>query len=147
MLMRSFWPMLVAAGIAVFATSGCFYDPDLSKISKGDTEAASDEGSDTGETDTGDAGVAADSGDTDTDAFGGIGTLCAEEGDCAEFDADYCLLDPTHPTDPGFCTVTECNVRGCPDAYQCCDCSGLGMEIMCAPEAAVAQIGVYCQCS
>ena len=128
-------------GVAL-AVSACFYDPDLSKISK-DDEA---EDTATTEKETEDAGDG-DAGES-SDEFSGIGTVCeAASDDCAEFDADYCLIDPTNPSEPGLCTVTGCDTRGCPDTYQCCDCSGLGMEIVCVPDASAAAVSVHCQCS
>ena len=126
---------------AAFAVSACFYDPDLSKISK-------DEDEDTATTETGTEDAGIDDAGENGDEFSGIGTTCeAKSDDCAEFDADYCLVDPTNPEAPGLCTITDCDTRGCPDAYQCCDCSELGMEIMCVPDASAAAVGPYCQCS
>lgn len=133
--MRSVIPILSLL-CAVVAQS-CFYDPDLSKISEEPTETpgtAMNDGSGHG-----------DAGD---DEYSGLGTPCdADSDDCDGFDADYCLADPTNPDTPGMCTVRDCDEKGCPDAYLCCDCSGVGMEVMCVPDDFAETVSAFCSCS
>ncbi len=133
--------------VAAFAVTRCFYDPDLSKI----TDDGNDGDTATSDTVTSDTATP-DAGSSDTGESGGsvsgIGTSCNGQGDaCAGYDADYCLMDPTNPDAPGMCTVRGCDTKGCPDTYLCCDCSGLGMEIMCVPEASAGTISAFCPCS
>jgi hypothetical protein len=136
--MRTFEVMLSVAVTAALAISGCFYDPDLSKISKAD-----DEGEDTGTADTGNA----DAGGSDP-VFTGLGMACDPEADdCAGYDADLCMANPAKPDDPGHCTIRDCDTTGCPDTYQCCDCSGIGMEIMCVPDDYLSLVAGFCSCS
>ena len=133
--MRPINLMLIIATAAVFGLTACFYDPDRSKIAEEEDAGAEDAG-------PVDAGAASDW------PWSGLGMACTEGGqECVEYDADYCLSDPSYPDEPGRCTVKQCDLKGCPDLYQCCDCSLLGMEIMCVPESYAEMISAYCQCS
>ena len=85
-----------------------------------------------------------DTGDTETDTPDGgdgtgLGTPCADDGDCAEFEADLCALNPLDPEAPGYCTFEDCTPGGCPEGYQCCDLSGLGLTIACLTDADAVQ--------
>jgi hypothetical protein len=72
-----------------------------------DTDTGSDTGTDTG-TDTGPIGA---------------GEPCTQYGgECAGFEASFCLYDPYDPY-TGYCTVSGCNVTGCPDTWGCWDCT------------------------
>jgi hypothetical protein len=132
--MRSIKTMLPIVTIAVLIVTACFYDPDRSKIAQEDaniTDAA-----------------AVDSGAGSDWPWSGLGMVCdSESGECEEYDADYCLADPSNPGEPGRCTIKGCDIKGCPNLYKCCDCSGVGMEIMCVPDAYAELISTYCQCS
>lgn len=129
---------LMLSMVVMLANSACFYDPDLSKISEDSAEEAVSDSS------SADAG-AVDAGENGN--FSGLGTVCHSTDECAGYAADYCLLDPTSPDSPGICTTTDCDTKGCPNAYQCCDCSGVGMEIMCVSDDSVAAVSAFCQCS
>jgi hypothetical protein len=85
-----------------------------------------------------------DTGDTETDTpdggdDSGIGTTCSSSEDCADFEADYCALNPLAPEDPGYCTFENCESGECPDGYQCCDLTGLGLTVACLTDVDAEQ--------
>ncbi len=130
--MRAFIVNLPFA-VAAVLMSACFYDPDLSKIAEEEDDG------------TGPAGET-DSAPVDAGGVSGLGAECEESEDCSDFDADYCLTDPTQSDEPGHCTVSNCDTGGCPDAFQCCDCSGVGMAVICIPEDNVDIVSQFCSC-
>jgi hypothetical protein len=133
--------MIPMAMTAALVASSCFYDPDRSRIP--------DEGDSAGnEAATESESAGHDGGTASGWAWSGLGMDCEAKSDaCAGYEADYCLVNPTNPGGPGKCTITGCDDKGCPDDYLCCDCSAVGMEIMCVPDFYEALIGTYCQCS
>lgn len=92
---------------------GYTYNPDklaCEKNETGDSQAGSDNASDTATDSIGD--------DTPT----GIGQECADNDDCADFEADVCAVNPM--TKVGYCTIVDCSPGECPSGYQCCTCAG-----------------------
>ena len=45
-----------------------------------------------------------------------------EQGLQADYEADYCLYDPTKD-DPGICVFQDCEAGTCPAESLCCDCT------------------------
>ncbi len=96
------------------------------------------------ESDTGD-----DDGGTDEDASVevGLGEECMGPGDCADFQADYCLTSPFAPSDPGYCTIQDCQASDCPSGWQCCDCTGLSWVQACMDDDNATLAATYgCTC-
>jgi hypothetical protein len=64
-------------------------------------------------------------GDTDSATDGGtpvgMGESCDTDGDCDDYEADFCSVNPHSGV--GYCTVRPCESGGCPTGYQCCDCT------------------------
>jgi hypothetical protein len=60
-----------------------------------------------------------------------FGEPCQDSWDCVG-DADYCLFDPINQV--GVCTYDNCTADSCPKKFQCCDCTGIGLAVICAPE-------------
>lgn len=120
---------VLVVGLA-FLVSGCFYDPDRSKISEEDTSE---------EDSVSDGGI--------TDA--GIGSECTEDKPCTDEEADFCLTSPMAPGEPGICTVKDCAPGDCPAGYKCCNCTGSSVMdvVACIPEDDVAFFEDYCTCS
>jgi hypothetical protein len=116
---------------ASFAVGGCFFDTSGAPADV-DTET---------ETDTGDAG--ADAG------IDGLGEPCTETGgECAGYEADFCLYDPTGASEGG-CTVTGCLESGCPSGYTCCDCTDATYFFvdLCAPDEYASMLPMAgCSC-
>ena len=84
-----------------------------------------------------------DSGTTTT----GLGESCTKEGDCANYQANYCVINPLEPGEPGYCTYSNCKPQSCPVSYQCCDCSAFGFWIACVTSADAEEAKKYCVCS
>ncbi|MCP4679959.1 MAG: hypothetical protein GY854_31600 [Deltaproteobacteria bacterium] len=81
----------------------------------GDAGAEMDSGGDT------DTGTGTDTGDAPAEGFG---EYCTSSDDCVDFSpGNFCAIDPT--TQDGYCTVENCVSEDCPEAWQCCDCSGV----------------------
>ncbi len=119
-------------------------DTDTATSTDADADADADADTDT-DTDT-EVDAGDDSGDADT--VSGLGEECWDQDECAEYEADFCVLSILKPDDPGFCSIKDCNPGGCPDGYQCCDCSGLGSDIMCLTDEGAATAGGYgCSCA
>ncbi len=115
--------------------SGCRLDEE---DTGGDTEQETDSNA---EIDAGvDSGQDASPGDGPT----GYGLDCTEGGgECAGFDADYCLADPG--TGEGVCTLTDCEPGECPSGSLCCDCKTLAMPVLCLYDYVVDDImGTLC---
>jgi hypothetical protein len=53
----------------------------------------------------------------------GMEMPCTDQSECAQYQADYCLLDPFDPNVTGSCAVVDCTTQpnNCPLDYQCCD--------------------------
>ena len=117
-----------AALAAATCLAGCFYD-----TSGGPAEV-----------DAGDTDPAVDSG------VGGLGADCTEAGgECAGYEADFCLYDPTGSS-TGVCTITGCLEGGCPGGYTCCDCTegDYFFVDLCAPDDTAAMLPLAgCTCA
>ena len=75
---------------------------------------------------------------------------CAVGGtDCDGCEADFCVNNPLGDTDaPGFCTIENCEPKGCPRGYQCCDCSAVDWVVACFSDQYAALAGANgCDCS
>jgi hypothetical protein len=73
----------------------------------GDVDTGTDTGTDTGS----DTGVL------------GMGEPCTQGGgECAAYDASFCLYDPMSPS-TGICTVSGCESSGCPSSWDCWNCT------------------------
>lgn len=106
------------------------------------------------ETDAGamDAGAQpeADAGsDMDEGKESGLGEKCGVDGDCAEYLADACAVNPL--TNDGYCTWRCAGEDDCEAGYQCCDCTsntmGLPEEKAClADEDATLASSTYVNC-
>jgi hypothetical protein len=97
-----------------------------------------------------DASSATDAGDSGV----GLGTLCMASNDCASAadGAVVCLLDPTHPSNPGVCTIPNCSKGQCGPSFTCCNCAQTpAAQVLTTPmcvassEAATLE-GVGCLC-
>ena len=79
---------------------------------------------DTSETSTTDGGSQVDP-DGGFDLPTGLGAKCDNDTDCAEYDADYCAVDPTDMQEQGVCTIQDCHLDPtiCPAETDliCCD--------------------------
>lgn len=91
-----------------------------------DTDSAEDDGGDGGDLPT------------------GMGEICAGDEDCADYEADYCLMQPGD--DEGVCTVQNCSVDpdDCPDGYLCCDFTIPSVPNFCVTDAQFAELGSMC---
>ncbi len=51
----------------------------------------------------------------------GMGEYCESQEDCADYEADYCVLDPF--TQAGGCTIKNCTEEpdNCPPGWTCCN--------------------------
>ncbi len=104
-------------------------------------------GEDTTDGDAGTAGDGAVSGS-------GIGEPCADQPDCAQYEASACAVSPMTPDEPGYCTFADCDPGGCPAGYKCCDCSTSTMVpedqrgVVCLRDAMAAMAGMGgCMCA
>ncbi|MCP4679593.1 MAG: hypothetical protein GY854_29695 [Deltaproteobacteria bacterium] len=77
----------------------------------------------------------------------GLGIPCNNQSECDQYQADYCMLDPTNPTTEGSCTVKDCTTQpdDCPPSYICCDFPPLGDTFykghnICLPEAEIQAV-------
>ena len=77
----------------------------------------------------------------------GLGAPCSDQSECAQYQADYCFLDPTHPKMEGICSVRGCTTQpdDCPPSYLCCDFPPLGDTFyqgynICLPEAEIQTV-------
>ena len=95
------------------------------------------------ETDTG-TGIETGTEPDTSSAANDVGTPCADNADCPLPPADYCLLDPTHPNDPGMCTIDNCSSGDCPEGHLCCDCTTVTLvpfpSPLCLPTANTDQL-------
>jgi hypothetical protein len=98
------------------------------------------------------AEAGADTATTDSEGdTAALGAPCTGPADCQSPPADYCLLDVTHPQNPGMCTIDDCTSGGCPAGNLCCDCS-TGMvnpfpSPLCVPTENTSQLtGIQCTC-
>ncbi len=106
-------------------TRGCYEDTNEAPVdTSSDTLGLPDSGA-------GEAGV----GDGMNEPSG-FKESCVTQEDCASYEANYCLKNPTTP-DPGMCTVQNCNVGECPDQAKCCDCTTITLPVLCIPEEAL----------
>ncbi|MDD5306173.1 MAG: hypothetical protein PHU25_02520 [Deltaproteobacteria bacterium] len=78
-------------------------DSETSNLDAGNPDAGNPDGGDTGDLPT------------------GLGESCTDNEQCADYEADYCAINPL--TQEGFCTVENCTVSpdDCPQGYRCCD--------------------------
>jgi len=106
-------------------TRGCYEDTNQAVDTSGDTQGLADAGA-------GDAG-----GSDGMSEPSGFKESCFTQEDCASYEANYCLKNPT-TTDPGMCTVQDCAVGTCPDNAKCCDCTTITLPVLCIPEEALA---------
>jgi hypothetical protein len=108
-----------------------------------DTDTDTDTGTD-GDTDTeNDGGSLDDSGAPKP----GFGIECTDESACEDYLADYCIVSPLAPTEPGYCTVENCSASDCPDGWQCCDCTALTWVKACMDdENAATAASLKCTC-
>ena len=97
----------------------------------------------------GSQGDEVDAGDTTN-----LGISCTKDADCAGGIATSCLLNPQAPSDPGICTVLNCDAAACGALYDCCDCSAspiLGSSwpvSKCIPTSSVPTLTqLSCTCS
>ena len=131
--------------------SACF-DPAGGAASAGSSSIG---GSQAEQVDAGDAGGAGSAGGASTtNNASNLGTACTKDADCAGGLAPSCLLNPQAPSDPGICTVLNCDAAACGALYDCCDCSAspiLGSswpESKCIPTSSVPTLTqLSCTCS
>ena len=111
-LNRALTSLLLAAPLVL---AGCFYDTSGDAVDAGDTDTSTGADTDVDADSDADGGGGTDTGPS------GLGDACTQSGgECAGFDADFCLYNPMDPTQ-GVCTTTGCLADGCPDTY--CDCT------------------------
>lgn len=89
--------------------------------------------------------------DTDTGLEPGIGLPCQNHGDCAEYQADFCVLNPVSKNN--YCSMEPCTDTGCPEEYICCDCTDSPLDqvqhasaCLTTDDAYVARTFAYCRC-
>ena len=95
-----------------------------------------------------DGGPGADSGSVECveneAGLDGLDQECFSDADCAGCTADYCLLNPMTPDDPGGCTLSGCESAGCGPDHLCCDCGSVTMidwpVPLCLVESATQQV-------
>ena len=101
-------------GFVLLLSTGCFYDPDRSKIDE--------DGQDTGGTGwptvASDAGT--DAGDGGGTSKAGLGEECFVDGDCGGNGTNYCAKMVADANSPGSCTIKDCVPDACPDGYLWC---------------------------
>ncbi len=123
--------------------SGYDWDPDgltCRKIERdtdtGPAEVAQDAGGDSGAT-----------GNSDSDLPTGYLETCGVQEDCAVYEADYCLINPTEP-EQSVCVTQNCTPGNCPEGSMCCDCSALTYPAMCLPDEALVDspLATMCDC-
>lgn len=107
-------------------------------------KASEDDTGTTGAVDSDETDAAGDAGDPSVP----FGTPCTEDANCGG-ETDFCLINPLAPTEPGVCTRLNCGADDCPaSTFQCCDCTSLGSQVACVPEADVATAEMFgCSCS
>ena len=144
--------LLLVMLVALATATGCDIDDadrcpvgyDWSPEAKACIEQDTDTDSDT------DTGIDGDAG-TDGGGSDGLGAECFGDDDCEDFDADYCVLNPLAPDDPGYCSYAGCETSNdtCPAPYICCDCTGLGIEdTSCVTPEDAETVQLYgCVCS
>ena len=52
-----------------------------------------------------------------------LGATCTSDADCANGSARSCLLNSQAPSQPGICTILNCDASACGEAFDCCDCT------------------------
>ncbi|MBN1654217.1 MAG: hypothetical protein JXA30_10635 [Deltaproteobacteria bacterium] len=85
----------------------CYIEPD----EKAETDAStSNKSSDAEQED----------GESEQETVTGLGDSCTDQSQCADKEADYCLINPS--TSEGYCTIRGCKntAEGCPPDYHCC---------------------------
>ncbi len=106
------------------------------------------------DTDTGPAEVVQDAGDDSGATEDSTGDLpsgyleyCQTQGDCAAYDADYCLVNPLDPAQSA-CVTQNCTPGSCPAGSICCDCTSVTYPIMCLPDEATEEqlLTTMCDC-
>ncbi len=100
------------------------------------TDVAQDAGEDSGTT-----------GDSDGNLPSGYLEPCEKQGDCAAYEADYCLINPLEP-EQSACVTQNCTPGSCPAGSICCDCTTVTYPIMCLPDEATAEslLTTMCDC-
>ncbi|MDJ0764104.1 MAG: hypothetical protein QNJ97_14070 [Myxococcota bacterium] len=120
----------VAIGIVAFVASGCSIS-DKDRCGSGlyfannacwpEIDTSNPIDSDSTDLDGGSDGSVPDT-DSNTQPTG-LGETCTgpEHGDCAAYDADFCLSDPFNNY-AGICSIKDCTTGpdNCPNGWQCC---------------------------
>ena len=153
--------IIVTAIVAI--TAGCTVDDDercvdgyvWNDVEKAcllpiDTSAADDTVSETVQGE--DTGTSTDSSTgSDSEPEIGLGETCVDDNSCSGYQANYCLLDPSAPSNPGICTILNCTAGGCGGQFTCCDCAKSPFVTLpgpiCAPNSNVADLSqALCEC-
>ncbi len=94
-------------------------------------------------------------GETPETEENGVGVSCLGDTDCAELEADWCLLDPFNASAPGMCSVFGCVAADCEGTgyYACCDCTSVVTDLIetsepfCVPVSRLLTLeGLGCIC-
>ena len=74
-------------------------------------------------------------------------SACNSQEECAAYEADYCLYDPTKD-DPGICVFQNCEAGTCPGESLCCDCT-LFPVTLCLQEGVLSNpaLDAACECT
>lgn len=115
---------------------GYTYDPEVTSCREDEAPDTGADGDGDGDVDL-DANVGPDAHADTEDPDSGFGIPCTTNGnECDGYHADYCLLDPFKPSEPGICTRKDCKPGECPSGYQCCN---IVISVVCLPDEGVAQ--------
>jgi hypothetical protein len=93
-----------------------------------------------------DASTEKEGGDTDggTAAPTGLGEICTDQAQCAQYEASYCIVNIA--TKEGICTIQNCT-DNCPGDFVCCKLPEAYGGPVCLEAAAseqMSQLGIEC---
>jgi hypothetical protein len=76
----------------------------------------------------------------------GFGADCTDHSQCTQPDVDFCLVNPS--SGEGYCSKQDCEPGKCPTDFECCECTGLPMPVVCIKTSELQGfLGSACNCS